>query len=162
MVNGDTPTDRLVFPMANGDPSYRRWSLAEINGMLLDLEASILEFQETVMVMIISYQALTAPLNKEICQEWEAWEGGRWFQAESAMAQETHNGGDKEECREDLELDRRTYYLRGKTNITHRHRPTIQCQAVVSSHPSVIERVDCAEVRCGGCGIFNLLSSNFR
>ncbi len=59
MVNGDTPIDRLVFPMANGDHNYHKWSLAEINGMLLDLEASILEFQETVMetVMEISNQA---------------------------------------------------------------------------------------------------------
>ena len=79
------------------------------------------------------------------------------------MAQGTHNGGVKEEeRREVLELDQRTYYLRGKTNISHRHRPTNQCPAVVSSHLSVIERVDCAGVRCGGCGISNLLSSNFR
>ena len=65
MVNGDTPTDRLVFPMANGDPSYRKWSLAEINGMLLDKEVSILERQAMVMEtamgiameMVISDQA---------------------------------------------------------------------------------------------------------
>ena len=68
------------------------------------------------------------------------------------MAQGTHNGGDKEEeRREVLELDQRTYYLRGKTNISHRHRPTIQCPAVVSSHLSVIERVLFGDIKSKVC-----------
>ena len=149
MGNGDTPTDRLVFPIVNGDHSYLKWSSAEINGMLLDKEASILECQQTAMV--ISYQEASAPSNKEICRECQAREGGRWVPAETAIGQETgqetHHGLFKVgEHKETLVLGRGTCYLRVKTNTTHKHRPTIPCQAVVSSHLSGINRVDCVGV----------------
>jgi len=46
-----------------------------------------------------------------------------------------------EEHKEILELGLRMYYLRGKTNTTHKHLPTNPSQAVVSSHLSAIRRV---------------------